>query len=174
MRLLALLILPLALLCGSAAAQPEQPAASPGEALFVISGRGYGHGVGMGQYGAYGMANAGHTHEEILAHYYAGAELGRTGRKDVRVLLLEGRQAVTVSSTVPFSALDGAGVVHKLPAGPLVLRSNLSLATLAGPAKAVAPLVVRPGKAPLSLDGRQFRGKLEVAPQGRFGLRRIA
>ena len=35
--------------------------------------------------------------------------------------------------------------------------------------KAVAPLVVRPGKAtPLSLDGRQYRGKLEVAPQGRF------
>jgi stage II sporulation protein D len=123
----------------------------------------------MGQYGAYGMANAGHTYDEILAHYYAGAELGRAARKDVRVLLLEGRQAATVSSTVQFSVLDGAGVVHRIPAGPLVLRAGFALATTTGPTKAVPPLVVRPGKAtPLALDGKQYRGKLEVAPQGAF------
>jgi stage II sporulation protein D len=169
LRLLALLILPLTLVCGSAAAQPEPPATAPGEALFVVSGRGYGHGVGMGQYGAYGMANAGHTYDEILAHYYAGAELGRATKKDVRVLLLEGRPAVTVSSTVPFSVRDGAGAVHKIPAGPLVLRGGFALATAKGRAKAVPPLLVRPGKAtPLSLDGKQYRGKLEVAPQGGY------
>ena len=36
---------------------------------------GYGHRVGMSQYGADAMAVSGHTYEEILAHYYQGAEL---------------------------------------------------------------------------------------------------
>jgi stage II sporulation protein D len=150
-------------------AGPEETESVAGEALFVLSGRGYGHGVGMSQYGAYGMANAGYSHDEILAHYYTGTEIGRSGPRDVRVLLAEGRQAVTVSSTVPFSALDGAGTVHKLPAGPLVLRAKLVLPTADGPLSAAPPLVVRPGKAtPLSLDGRQYRGRLEIVPQGRF------
>ena len=35
-----------------------------------LSGRGWGHGVGMCQYGAQGMAREGHSTEEILAHYY--------------------------------------------------------------------------------------------------------
>jgi len=36
----------------------------------VISGKGYGHGLGMSQWGAQGMANAGYNYEEILEHYY--------------------------------------------------------------------------------------------------------
>ena len=35
-----------------------------------ITMKGYGHGVGMSQYGALGMAKAGYTYDEILAHYY--------------------------------------------------------------------------------------------------------
>ena len=142
---------------------------APGEALFVVSGRGYGHGVGMSQYGAYGQANAGRTYDEILAHYYTGTELGRSTRSDVRVLLAEGRPAVTVASGVPFTARDAAGVVHRLEAGPLVLRPNLVLRTAKGRVKAVPPLLLRPGKnAPLSFDGREYRGRLEVAAQARF------
>jgi stage II sporulation protein D len=168
LRLLALLILLSTLATASALAQEPAPP-SAGEALFVVSGRGYGHGVGMSQYGAYGMANAGHTYDEILAHYYTNTTLGRAGRKDVRVLLGEGQPAVSVHSTVPFTAKDGAGVVHKLPAGPLVLRAKLAILTADGRAKAVPPLVVRPGKAaPLSLDGKSYRGKLEVTPVGGF------
>jgi len=41
----------------------------------TISGGGNGHGVGMSQYGAKGMAREGFTHEEILEHYYPGIEL---------------------------------------------------------------------------------------------------
>ena len=163
-----LLILLSTLVATSALAQ-EPAAPTAGEALFVVSGRGYGHGVGMSQYGAYGMATAGYSYDEILAHYYTGTELGRPGRKEVRVLLGEGRRAVSVSSSVPFSAKDGAGVVHELPAGPLVLRAKLALATVDGRVKAVPPLVVRPGKStPLALDGKQYRGKLEIAPQAGF------
>lgn len=40
----------------------------------VITGHGYGHGVGMSQYGAIGMAKDGYTAEEILAHYYGGED----------------------------------------------------------------------------------------------------
>jgi len=53
-------------------------------------GRGYGHGVGLSQYGARGRALAGQTSTSILAHYYRGATLGTiapTSRIRVRVLL---------------------------------------------------------------------------------------
>lgn len=43
--------------------------------VVVFHVRGYGHGVGMSQYGADGMARAGYTFDEILAHYYRGAAL---------------------------------------------------------------------------------------------------
>ena len=39
---------------------------------IVINGRGYGHGRGMSQYGAYGWATNGSTWEEILNFYYGG------------------------------------------------------------------------------------------------------
>lgn len=42
---------------------------------FVFSGEGWGHGVGMSQYGAKGMAEAGFSYEEILTHYYTGTHL---------------------------------------------------------------------------------------------------
>lgn len=40
-----------------------------------ITTRGYGHGVGMSQYGANGMANAGYSYKDILSHYYPGTTL---------------------------------------------------------------------------------------------------
>ena len=41
----------------------------------VIAGRGYGHGVGMSQWGAYAMAQDGETAEEIVLHYFTGVTL---------------------------------------------------------------------------------------------------
>lgn len=43
------------------------------EASFTFQGGGWGHSVGMSQYGAYGMAREGHTWQEILTHYFTGA-----------------------------------------------------------------------------------------------------
>ena len=48
---------------------------SVGEVGITITTRGYGHRVGMSQYGADAMAVAGSTWQEILAHYYPGTEL---------------------------------------------------------------------------------------------------
>ncbi len=42
---------------------------------FVFNGRGWGHGIGMCQVGAYGMARSGRSFEEILKTYYQGVEL---------------------------------------------------------------------------------------------------
>lgn len=47
------------------------------ENAIVITTRGYGHRVGMSQYGADAMAASGSGFEEILQHYYRGAELVR-------------------------------------------------------------------------------------------------
>ncbi len=43
---------------------------------FVFTVTGYGHGVGMSQYGAKSMADRGFTYEEILKHYYTGVTIG--------------------------------------------------------------------------------------------------
>ena len=42
---------------------------------LVITTRGWGHGVGMSQYGALGMANEGYSYQQILTHYYPGTNL---------------------------------------------------------------------------------------------------
>jgi stage II sporulation protein D len=47
-----------------------------GVPVFTFFGRGWGHGVGLCQNGAFGMALAGKSYREILAHYYPGAVLG--------------------------------------------------------------------------------------------------
>jgi SpoIID/LytB domain protein len=65
--LLAVLLV-LALSPVSARATPPTPPSA-----FRFDGRGYGHGIGMSQYGAYGMALSGHSSAGIIAHYYRGA-----------------------------------------------------------------------------------------------------
>ena len=44
-------------------------------AAWVFEGAGFGHGVGMCQTGAIGMAEAGHDYRAILEHYYPGSRL---------------------------------------------------------------------------------------------------
>jgi stage II sporulation protein D len=117
----ALFALVVAVASASASSAQEPAAPTSGEALFVISGRGWGHGVGMSQYGAYGQANAGRTYEQILAHYYTGTEIGSEGRKVVRVLLAEGVRALTIASSLPFWIRDGTGQTYAIPAGPIVV-----------------------------------------------------
>ncbi len=46
-----------------------------GQAEFVFLGRGWGHGVGLCQNGAFGMALSGETYDRILRHYYTGIDI---------------------------------------------------------------------------------------------------
>ncbi len=55
---------------------------------WIVKGAGYGHGIGMSQYGAYGSAKAGKNHQQILGQYYTGTTLGTSASETIRVLLL--------------------------------------------------------------------------------------
>jgi stage II sporulation protein D len=59
---------------GTARPATPRPAALP--SLLAI-GRGFGHGVGMSQWGALALAEKGQSHERILSHYFRGTELRR-------------------------------------------------------------------------------------------------
>ncbi|MBI5683311.1 MAG: SpoIID/LytB domain-containing protein [Deltaproteobacteria bacterium] len=53
-----------------------KPVAEDGKVrLFDFSGKGSGHGVGLSQWGAKGMAEKGYTYKDILRHYYKGVEI---------------------------------------------------------------------------------------------------
>jgi stage II sporulation protein D len=56
--------------------EPQRDASGAIEAV-VFAGKGWGHGVGLCQVGAYGMALRGASYREILGHYYRGTEIGR-------------------------------------------------------------------------------------------------
>ena len=77
------------------------PATASGDVVF--RGGGWGHGLGMSQYGAQGAALLGCTYDQILSRYYAGTEVGTRPMTDsVRLRMLEGGYRVDVR------AVDGA------------------------------------------------------------------
>ena len=92
-----LLAVALALPMGVAADDPGEPTGPTTlGATVTFHGRGYGHGVGLSQYGARGRALAGQTSEEILAHYYAGTTLEPIAlTTPIRVRLLAAAKAST-------------------------------------------------------------------------------
>lgn len=98
-------------------------AATLGDTTFY--GRGYGHGVGMSQYGARGRALAGQLAPDILAHYYPGTTIGqRDPATNVRVLVLSAFAAtaavpLTIVATGGPSTIDG--ITGTFPAGARVL-----------------------------------------------------
>jgi len=62
-----------------------------------LSGRGFGHGVGLCQFGANGMGRKGYAFSEILTHYYTGVTLAPAPSvEEARALLAQKRQAVRV------------------------------------------------------------------------------
>src|SRR5215207_7663395 len=63
------------------------PAAADAAVRHVIRGAGFGHGIGMSQYGTYGYALEGAKYPGILAHYYKGTRLSTAASRPVRVLL---------------------------------------------------------------------------------------
>ena len=81
--------------------------ASASAADVVVDGRGWGHGVGLSQYGAYGFAlREGRDHRSILAHYYAGSDYGRAPATRMRVRLKRAR-APKLSGATAARAANG-------------------------------------------------------------------
>ena len=104
--------------------------AAAGAATFVVTGHGWGHGVGMSQYGAYGYAQKGVGYEKIVLHYFPGTELGQAPVSKVRVLLTSGVGTLPIGSAVDFRVKDATGAVHNVTAGKYTLTPALKLKTL--------------------------------------------
>ena len=77
-----------------AAAALLAPAAA--DATWKIKGRGFGHGVGLSQYGAFGFAEHGRNYRQIISHYFVKTKLGKDAGQ-VRVLLGSGQGSVSFS-----------------------------------------------------------------------------
>src|SRR4051794_97179 len=157
MRRLTLLTLAICLLAATPAATASK--------RFTIRGAGFGHGVGLSQYGAYGYALHGATYDQILAHYYTDTELGTTDPgQTVRVLI----QSAGSSS---FSGAVRAGSRKLNPARTYrVQRSGASQVALISPrgkriATFTAPLQVAGKSNVLRLGGvGSYRRRLEFRP----------
>jgi stage II sporulation protein D len=81
------LFAPLALLVAASLLLLAAPAAADAQVIFKVKGRGFGHGVGMSQWGAKGLAEQGKGHKRILRHYYKDTKVGTAKTERVRVLL---------------------------------------------------------------------------------------
>src|SRR4051794_2288647 len=146
------------------------PAAAKPRATFTIKGAGFGHGVGMSQYGAMGYAEHGWNAAAILAHYYTGTTLGTTDPgASVRVLL----------STASKSRIAGARQAGARKLDPAVTytvkRHGASQLDLFDGAKRVAtftaPLQVAGSGGVTALGGYgSSRGVLEFTPGALSGL----
>jgi stage II sporulation protein D len=131
---------------------------------WVVTGHGFGHGVGMSQYGAYGYAKHGKGYRYILGHYYRGTTVGKlSGTRVVRVLV------GVVGGDIGFSGASGACGKRLDPerdyeadrAGPRVKLRSASgrpLADCGGKLRAFGA-----GRIEIAGIGT-YRGALEVIP----------
>jgi stage II sporulation protein D len=133
------------------------PAMAPAKSSFVIRGAGYGHGIGLSQYGADGYAQHGFDYQTIVGHYYDGTALAQLSSSPTIRVLLE-------SPTAPsFSGATQAGDRTLNPAktysvvraggGAVALRSpaGRKLETFTGTLRVT-------GDGPLKLNGLAGNG----------------
>jgi stage II sporulation protein D len=87
------------------------PAAAAAPAAFTIHGAGYGHGIGMSQYGAHGMALRGSSASRILSFYYGGARAGSVRLPaTIRVGLLQANRDPSVGGRLERVRVQGLEV----------------------------------------------------------------
>ena len=134
------------------------PAVATAGTVFLLDGRGWGHGVGMSQWGAEGYARHGYSYERILAHYYPHTQLTKVPPRQVRVLLEQNRRSVRIGSAAPFVVVDARGRTLHLPARSVVVDSHFVLRHL----KLRQPLRFEPGAQPLQVDLAGYRGDVVV------------
>src|SRR3954447_136047 len=145
------------------ASAPSAHAAS----RLVIRGAGFGHGIGMSQYGAYGLSLQGVGYQAILARYYTGTQLARVAAEpEVRVLVQSGQRKVLFSGAARLGtqALDPAKTYNVIRGGSgLVIRDGSKrLFTAAPPLRVDAA-----GGGALAVNGLgSYRGALELRPAG--------
>jgi stage II sporulation protein D len=155
------------------AAKKKQKKVTP-RFVFTFEGRGYGHGIGMSQYGAYGAALAGWSAQRIIAYYYRGTTLAVLPVTPVRVLLATSAPSLALSADGEWGAVvenSPLQVVRPLPpnvelrvaplgADGLVVRDPGG-AELLRATGAVRFTPITPG-ATTRFKGTRYRGELRV------------
>lgn len=131
---------------------------------WVVKGRGFGHGVGMSQYGAYGYARNGKSYDFILGHYYRGTTIGQaSGPQIVRVLLaiVPGDVGFSKATSACGVALDPERIYRAHREG-----SSVKLRSSAGKLLAECGRKLRAaGAGRIEIAGLgAYRGALEVVP----------
>ncbi len=153
-------------------------AAADAASILVIKGRGFGHGVGMSQYGAYGFAKAGTPYPQILRHYYRGTHLSTLPTApEVGVLMATGRASVSVTQATRAGAvaLDPAKTYRAFgngTGGVVLKHGKKEIATAPGPLRVDAgggPVKLK-GPSATGLTDGEYRGAIEVRPAAVGGL----
>lgn len=105
-----------------------------GDDEVVVTGRGWGHAVGMGQYGALGRALDGEPYDDILAAYYAGTRPERSDALPERIRVgLSDARVGSVRGDGPFAIVADGGTVVEQALGTWRLARQGRQVTLSGP-----------------------------------------
>jgi stage II sporulation protein D len=156
----------LALLAAVASLAAVVPAAASASVSWVVHGRGFGHGVGMSAYGAYGYALHGKSYQFILAHYYTGTTVGTFEKpRSIRVLLgaSSGDVAFSGATSACRVKLDPARNYegHRIGNAVRLRSSGGKLLAKCGPKLRAA------GNGQITIAGYgSYRGALEAVPSG--------
>jgi len=148
------------------------PAAPPPDAqtVHVIRAAGFGHGVGLSQFGAYGFARRGRDYRQILSHYYRGTELTRIPPRDTSVLVRRGYSASSFRGADRIGARKARPNVTYTarPGGPgvLLLRGRKRVGRFTAPLR-----VSRRGR-PVQLLGKADTGVADGSYRGALVLHR--
>ena len=159
---------------GLSITNPSPASAATLPATLDLVGHGWGHGRGMGQYGALGYATGGWSYTQIVAHYYGGTDLVTVANRTVNVSLSElyGTSSITVSapSGAQLFLKVGSGASKKIADGTTLNRSTsaqtVTAATTTSPASPADVIVAGPWSTGAS---RRFAGSitLQASPQPR-------
>ncbi len=140
------------------------PAAADASVSWVVHGHGFGHGVGMSAYGAYGYALHGKSYQFILGHYFTGTTIGTLpGPRVVRVLLDISPGDVGFSAAISAcgQTLDPARSYEAHRAGSTVVLRSSAGKRLAN----CGPRLRAAGKGQIAIAGvGTYRGALETVP----------
>ena len=133
---------------------------------LALIGRGWGHGIGMVQWGAYGKAKRGLPYDQILAAYYGGlrpqhAELPGT----IRILIAEGLRRITV---VPSTGADVDPSVRPEPPWVITGGTRLRVRHGAPPGPVLEATGFTPART--AVPGGRYPARLEVTDDARVRL----
>jgi stage II sporulation protein D len=148
------------------------PATADAAVRHVIRGAGFGHGIGMSQYGAYGYALQGLGYQAIMSHYYQGTRFGTAPSRAVRVLLQPSDPYIRVRGA---TRIGGATLKRRSTYVARESRGRVLVTTSSGQrvgrfdsgARFAGPAALRLlGPALNGISSGLYRGAIEIRTEG--------